>query len=1024
MLKLLCGPSGSGKTTAVLDAIRTDIEQKKHCFLLVPEQQAYISERDLADRLPGNAGLYLEIVNFSTLATAVFRKYGGLTASSANGALRTVFMWDTLRTLSPVLKQYSTAAHSDTTFTSLMLSTITELHANGIHAEHLETAAEQLDDASSLKAKLMDLAMIDAVYSEKLESLFSDDTADRLQRMAQKLKKHNFFCDCNIYIDSFTGFTVPEYEVLSELFRQADTVLITLCADSLFSSLPHFESVTETARRLIKLANQTDTPVQETILSNTNSDKPAELRFLEQKLWDFSFRKESSEPLVKSSNAVRLVAASNIYEEAEAAAIAVCELVQSGMKHGDIAIIVRDVETYRGVLDAALEKYGIPYFLSERTDLSTKPLSRLILSALRAVCYNYRQSDIFALLKTGLCGVELRDAAMFEDYCEVWHISGTRFTDEIWNMNPDGLTTERSARAERILEAANRVRRMLMEPLTALAAGLRTSERLEDRCRAVYAYLCRLNVAARLSEHAREELARGQRREAGESVRLWHTVTESFSSLCRLLPDTRLSVKDLIDVMTLLLSGSDIGSVPNVQDCVIIGSADMLRVENIRAALLLGLCEGEFPRSITDDGILTDGDKERLEALDLRIDSRTKLQTSEELLYVYRAVTKPKEKLILSTVTQQPDGSARTPSLAFSRIRFLLETEPLRFDLGEITTLLHSEQHQTVSAQLQLPPLPSPTVLRLSQSKIQSFVLCPYRYYSTYTLHLREQKDSLPNYADDGIFLHHVFERVLRALTDGEGGFRLPSQEQIEQLAEKVMTDYIIQLCPFPPEQTDKRLLHLFARLRKLALITLNNIVSELRSGQFIPSRFEQVIGGRGENALPPVGLTLQNGSAVLLSGKIDRVDLYQNNENRYFRVVDYKSGKHTFSMDEVRSGMDVQLILYLYAYHSADPTVTPFGAQYLYADTARGGVVIERSGFCSDEPELRKAADSTEGSVFIKKLLPQSAESIGMLYSEMKNAVCTVANRILSGEAQKTPSEQACQFCPVRTHCDKAYHR
>ena len=65
MLKLICGPSGSGKTELLTDLIRTDILNRTRCFLLVPEQQAYISERDLPGQLPQNAGLYFKIVNFS-----------------------------------------------------------------------------------------------------------------------------------------------------------------------------------------------------------------------------------------------------------------------------------------------------------------------------------------------------------------------------------------------------------------------------------------------------------------------------------------------------------------------------------------------------------------------------------------------------------------------------------------------------------------------------------------------------------------------------------------------------------------------------------------------------------------------------------------------------------------------------------------------------------------------------------------------------------------------------------------------
>ena len=42
---------------------------------------------------------------------------------------------------------------------------------------------------------------------------------------------------------------------------------------------------------------------------------------------------------------------------------------------------------------------------------------------------------------------------------------------------------------------------------------------------------------------------------------------------------------------------------------------------------------------------------------------------------------------------------------------------------------------------------------------------------------------------------------------------------------------------------------------------------------------------------------------------------------------------------------------------------------------------------------------------------------------TEMKQAVTDVAERILAGEAQKTPSKDACRFCAVADHCDKAFH-
>ena len=141
-------------------------------------------------------------------------------------------------------------------------------------------------------------------------------------------------------------------------------------------------------------------------------------------------------------------------------------------------------------------------------------------------------------------------------------------------------------------------------------------------------------------------------------------------------------------------------------------------------------------------------------------------------------------------------------------------------------------------------------------------------------------------------------------------------------------------------------------------------------------------------------------------------------------RVVDYKSGPHQFGLDEVRSGMDIQLVLYLFATLAANPDrYRPAGAQYLYASSEKGKTVIARSGFLLDEVGVRSAADRSEDQRYTKKLLLQTEEELQALNADMRQAVCAVADRILAGDAQKTPSKDACLFCPVRKNCDRAYH-
>ncbi len=1025
MLKLICGPSGSGKTDALIECIRQDIAKETRCFLLVPEQQAYISERDLPSRLPQNAGLYFEVVNFSGLADDVFRVFGGVARASASTGLSALLMWDTLRTLAPLLTQYGKTRAVDGMLTSLMLSTVAELRAGGITPTDLERAAADVTTDERLAGKLSDIALIDATYRAKLEETFGGDPADKLERLAQTLEEHAFFADCNVYVDSFTSFTSPEYAILSALLRQARSVTVTLCSDTFSSKLPHFESICQTEKRLSGLAARANCKVERVLLSPKKEDKPTELEILARDIWSFSVRDADRTPIPeKDRDTVRLIAANNLYEEAEAAALYICELVQGGMRYRDIAVIVRDAETYRGVLDAALERHGIPYFLSERTDLSAKPLSRLILCALRSAAHGYRQADVIALLKTGLCGIDMRDAAMFEEYCETWHISGKRFCEEVWSMNPDGLTTTVSDRAREILKAANAVRTAIIPPLVRLSAALTAASTMREFCEAIYDYLLSVDVPARLSSLAKEELSLGQRREAAETVRLYAHLTELLTTLCRLLPNTTMCTDEFIAALSLLLSKTDLGSVPNVQDCVVIGSASMLRVENVRASLLLGLCEGEFPAAVTDDGVFTDSDKEFLEGFDLFFASQTKLRNSEELFYVYRAIAKPSERLFLSTVLQQTDGSARTPSLAFNRARFLLDKKAEVFDMSEIRRALTQAVQKEAHAALSAPPATAPVDLYLSQTNITAFVRCPYLYYLKYVLALREPQDSTPSYLDDGTFLHYVFEKFLRASLGPDQKLRIPEEDEIESLADRIITQYLREIFPDSSEWLGERLLHQFARLRHLATLMLRDILAEIRASSFVPAEFEKGIGKRESDSLPAVTIRLRDGSTVHLTGKIDRIDVYETDGCRYVRVVDYKTGEHKFSPEDVETGSDIQLVLYLYAYLCAYPKTEAYGAQYLYSANVKGVPTIERSGFYFNDDTLTHAADQTEHALYTQSLDGKTAEEIAQLQCTMKDTVTAIAERILSGEAQKTPSESACKNCPIRGNCDRAYHK
>lgn len=1068
MLTYIFGRPGTGKTHEVLGRIRADLDSRTDpVFLIVPEQQLYSAESRILPGLPASAGQRLSVLSFSRLADVVADRFGGRTFGKMTRASRTLLMWRTLRDLRGLLSVDTGAADGNSSLCRLMLGAVDELSRNAISPASLERAARQLPSDSPLSQKLLDLSLISSAWSGAVSELCGDDPSDRLLRTATVLQREHFFTHATIYLDSFTSFTAQEYAILRVMLADADRVTVTLSLDGRRNTDTHMESLRGTVRRLDRLCDELGQPTEDCLLTHTHRTAAPELQILERDLWRFGLSREARQIVPEEEHgAVRLITASNLYEEAQAAALHISELKNSGIPYDEIAVVVRDPAAWRGVLDAALENHHIPFFLSDRTGLADRPAVRLLLLALRCLRRGYQTTDVVSLCKTGLCSISLSDMDAFSEYVETWHLRGRRMSDLSvdWSMNPDGYTTEMTPRGRDILSAANRVRRTVLTPLAALETRLAVADSPEEQCRALFAYLTELGVKEHLAETAEALLALGKTREAGETVRLWSLLTAALADISTLLPaeEGALSLDELAAALELYVSETDIGTVPARQDCVTVGSAAMLRLEHMSAVLILGLCEGEFPQPVTDDGWLTEQDKETLETFGLEFDDRTPRRISEELLYIWRAVTKPSQALLLFTHTAAPDGSTRSPSLALNRVRFLLPyLEPISFSstyLDTETTAYRPAVNDT---------LPTHTIRRtlgeelwLSHTALQTYARCPYSFFGSRVLKLREPAEAKLDNLNAGLFLHHVLEVFLRETLDEGHRPRHLSEAETVAVADSIMQAYMQELCG--DLTGNGRLLHLFARLRSIALVLVRSIQAELEQGSFTVAGLEwDTHGRRGTDPLPlevPLDIPAEptdSGYAsplpersmrVVMGGVIDRVDIFRDGSTVYVRVVDYKSSEHIFSERKAWQEMNIQLLLYLFTLCSprnrhlfADENghlpeaVLPAEVLYLSPSEQDNGSFLPcRSGLILNTDEVLHAASASLLPEFLPGVkigkdggLTGSAlctpSHLDELNETLQNIIRDIGTTLYGGKADRTPSEIACRYCAMRASCPVA---
>ncbi len=1092
MLYLIKGDVGSGKTTRLTDMIIKAVEEKKRCYLIVPEQQTVSRERMMVERLPSYAPLYFEVTNFSRLANTVFRSYGGLSYNYSSSATRSLVMWRALCEALPSL--HDNVGEVETGRVRKLLSAASEMSLCSISPDRLSAAANEVED-KSLREKLEDLSVVLTTYRRLLNEKYTDQGED-LDKLVNILRTQRFFEGATVFIDSFTSFTEQEYSVIAQILRQCD-IAVTLPLPSRSEERLCFEEMRECEKKLNILA-QGNIKVEK-MGASRRSPSPL-LSYVAEHLFSpacqsldaYSGEREDSLTAVETPTP---------FDSADYIAADISRRIQNGARYKDFAIISRDSTRYEGIIDRALEKYGIPYFMSIRADISSYAAIKLIYSAYAVCAGGFERRDIVTYMKCGLCGISDRDCDELELYSQQWNLSGKAFTEaEDWNMSRSGYSTRKSDDGEFLLRI-NETRRRVISPLMRLYDSCREKRTVAEHCRALYDFLCELELEDKLYLLGCSQIEKGEIEDGEHILRIYAIICDALDKLADTLPDTVVSADSFIQLLRITFGETDMGKIPASCDAVTVGSADMLRAE-AKHVYLLGVNAGEFPATVSESSIFSQNDRDILSDVGITLEEDLSEKASRELFCFYRALRSATESVTVIYSLADAGFSAVEPSSVISDILHLAGNacEVVKYSdidksellwsressLSVVGAMEDTKERQAICELLEEYPeyarrivaagrpisntedRVSPELMRelypadihTTQSRIESYVKCGFSYFCRYALGLDENKRAKIDFSEMGNFVHAILEKLFLYLAEQNKHISKLGDDEIRETVERISAEYIREISPDNREQTP-RMAHLFYRLKNATVTIVENLREEFSQSRFSPRFFE--FGINDQSGCSAIDITTKRGTRIRLHGIIDRVDVYQDDNNVYVRIVDYKTGPKRFSLDLVEKGLNLQMLIYLFSiWKSSNDELKKrlgcgeggeiFPAGILYMPTTIDDIHVssfdedeidaaidgafKRNGLLLDDENILRAMEENLEKRFIPismtkkgELTPKEAlaslEKMGELLEKTKDIITKYCDELQDGNAKAIPLDAAgvtfpCDYCAMRAVCRK----
>ena len=852
----------------------------------------------------------------------------------------------------------------------LISTQITEFKKHGVSLENLDEMIESSKD-KYLKSKMNDMKIVFSKFEETIQNKYIDEN-DVLTILANQLLETNIFENTLIYIDEFVGFTKQEYDIIKILLNMASQVTINVCTDSLEESnspdTDIFYANKQTVQKIKDVAKEANVKMDKPVfMENVWRFKNDELKHIEKNLYSIPYKKYENENLKN----IHLFLANNQYSEIENIAIKIVKLVKNeGYRYRDISIITKNLDTYSNLCKVIFNKYQIPVFIDEKKDLSQNIIVKYLLSILEIFAKNWSYESVFNYIKTGFLDIEPEEIYALENYCLKWGIKYSKWYKGEWNFHDEDDINR--AQIERFRE----IRKIIVNPLIKFKENLLGTNSAKEITKRLYEFLIENEIDRKLEEKREELLNLNKVEIATEYETSWKIIMQVLDEIVLVFGDEKITFERYMQILKTGLGNSNLGKIPGTQDQVILGDIDRSRSHKIKTVFIIGLNDGMFPSVNKNEGYFNDNDRAILKENGIELAKGTIERLYEDNFNIYKAFTAASESIYLSYSSSGADGKTLRASMLVSKIKKLFPTIKEDSDIikKESEILIENNTFEELLNQLRdykdedkdlddkwitaynyymsnenwkyklvnslkaisytnmpeqinkenIEKLYGKT-LKTSVSRLEQYKSCPFSYYLKYGLNISEKDSFKVDSLDTGSFMHDTIDTFFNIVRERNIKIKFLTEEETNDIIEEIINEKLGLNKNFIFSSAPKYKV-LAARLKRVVKKSMKYILESLKYSDF------EVLGNEVEfkegKEYSPIIIDLENGKKVEITGKIDRIDIAKTAEDKYIRIIDYKSSVKNIELNSVYAGLQLQLLTYLDA-ACKEEDVLPAGVLY-----------------------------------------------------------------------------------------------